>query len=656
MADDTTPQMTPSQAAAAMSMRARAISPALQHASPEGNWSNIGTESLGEAGIRPLMTDAETNQGRALAIQPFNSGDEAVAGMSAAGAAAKGDSFGDAYDAALEHARDIQHRYETEHPYESLALSLPGNIAGTLAIPGGKFIEGAAGGLLQGIGAGEGLGDRMMKGLINSALGGATSLLTGGAARYAVRKSVPEASRGADFVQDIADSSGTNINTLPATTKPFTAAERLGPNAQTQLMALARREGETGTNLIPEMAGRAATRSQRIMDDMSLSAGIRPDAANGDIEAFVKAGQDKATPLFDKALAGKGPVWNMDLARLADRPAIAKAITLAENSLRNADIDPEALGLGGKLVRDASGRIQRAPAPTAQAWDRIRKALNKSIDRDAFGKPIPDSISEGNRDINVASRDLTDALKKAIPGYGDALAVSSDYLSAKAAFTRGQEMILNKNVTEEQFDRLVAKMDAGDREALKGGIANKLFELAQNGRLSPAQFLTPRAKAKLASALGPNQAEHFVKNLDDEAALAAFERRAVPAAGSQTAPLAQAMKEQDNFGQSRGAQFLEDTLVGHPSGIINRAFGSAVKHVYTPVMDALRTSGLSPEARDEAGRLLMLPSQDLATALRTANTGPQGVIGNTAGLINRASPLVSTIPPLLLTHRAATAQ
>lgn len=666
MADD--PQtMTQAQATAAMSMRARAMTPALQTAGSEGDFSSLhrqadgsytGPESLTEAGIRPMLTDSETNQGRALAVQPFNSGDEAVAGVAGAQATATGQPFSEAYDSALEHARDIQHRYEAEHPYESLALSLPGNIAGTLAIPGGKLVEGTVGGLLQGFGSGEGLGDRMMKGLINSALGGATALVTGGASRYAMRKSIPEASRGADFVQNIADTSGIDVNAIPATTKPFTAAEALGPRGETHLMAVVRREGETGDKLIPEMRIRAVERPLRIKDDMALTAGIHPDAANGDIEAFVQSGQAKANPLFKKALGGSGPVWNADLARLADRPAIAKAISLAEDELRNRDIDPEVLGLGGKLVRDANGRIQRAPAPTALAWDTIRKSLNRSVERNAFGKVIPDSESAGNTAINQASRDLTEALKNSIPGYGDALAVSSDYLSAKSAFTRGQDMILNGKVTEDQFVKMVAKLDPGDLEALKGGIANKLFELAQNGKLRPAQFINARVQAKLSAALGPNQAAYFIKNLDDEARMAAFESRSVSAAGSQTAPLSKAMEEQDNFGRSKGAQIVEDTLMGKPSltGMINRAAGSVVKHGYNKVSDALKTSGLSVGARDEAGRLLMLPQNDLAAALRAANTGPQGVIGKAAGLINRGSPLVSTIPPLLLTHRAATVQ
>lgn len=650
-----------------MKRKAATVSPALQTSGSADNFSSLrrqegggyaGPESLAEAGIRPMLTDSETNQGRALAIQPANLGDENVAAMSAAGAAATGGSPGDAYDAALEHARDIQRRYEAEHPYESIALSLPGNIAGTLAIPGGKLAEGFGGGLLQGFGAGEGMGDRMIKGIINSALGGFTAGVTAGGSRYAMRKSVPEASRGADFVQNIADTSGIDVNALPPTTKPFTAAEALGSRGETHLMAVVRREGETSKNLIPEMRLRAAERPTRIKDDMALSAGIHPDAANGDIEAFVSAGQKRAEPLFKTALGGTGPVWNADLARLANRPAVARAISLAEDELKNRDIDPEVLGLGGKLVRDAAGRIQRAPAPTAEAWDAIRKSLNRSVERNAFGKVIPDSESAGNTAINQASRDLTEVLKKVIPGYREALAESSDYLSAKSAFERGQSMILNRNVTEDQFTKMVAKLDPGDRAALKGGIANKLFELAQNGTLRPGQFVNARVQAKLSAALGPNQAAAFIKNLDDEARMAVFESRSVSAAGSQTAPLNKAMEEQDNFGRSRGAQIVEDTLMGRPSltGMINRGAGSIVKHSYNRVADALKTSGLSTGARDEAGRLLMLPQDDLATALRTANTGPQGVLGKSAGLINRASPLVSALPPLLLTHRTATAQ
>lgn len=562
---------------------------------------------------------------------------------------------------------------------------------------------------------------------------------------------VPKMEKGAQFVQDIAAKSGADISALSPSSKPLTAAEALGPNAQTQLMALGRREGETGAALAPAMAERAAGRSDRILEDMAQSVGIHPEAAKGNIDALVQAGQAQAKPLFDAALSQPGPVWNADLARLAQRPAIQKATRLAIEDLKNADINPVTHGLsdevsavqyarsappeengifatirkmGGLATKDAKGNLTpegqeitnilkdvrypglvnnqgganadyvrealtesgwfpasdghirdlydamaqeaggskfyhpdssifgelqnraafdsefaqagikasdsqaeaaqklaalrgtpNSPAsqmqPTAQAWDLIRKNLNGTIERDAFGKPIPDSISRGNYNINQASRDLTGALKTAIPGYSDALAKSGDYLSARAAFEQGQKAILNANVTAQDFAKVVGRMSPAEVEALKGGVANKIFDMAQNGRLRPAQFLTDKAQAKLAVALGPDQARAFVQNLEQEASMAAFERRAAPAAGSQTTPLGQAMKEQDAFGGSQLGEHAANMLTKGPKGAALDYLSSR----WQDIADRLKTSGLSVEDRNLAGLLLMLRPEQLHGAI-----------------------------------------
>ncbi len=571
----------------------------------------------------------------------------------------------------------------------------------------------------------------------------------------------PQLEKGAQFVQDIARKSGTDLTALTPSTKPLMAAENLGPNAQT----LGRREGETGGLLAPALAERAAGRSDRVLEDMAQSAGIHPEAAKGNIDALVQAGQAQAKPLFNQALEAPGPVWNADLSRLAQRPAIQKAIKLATEDLKNADINPGTVGLGedthlgaladvqyarapskkgetifdaikkfggirletgasgapvkeaqevsnilqdvkskglisqyGKtpdymrealaqdgwftgnptngadigefydaLAQQAQGapymhpesagggaayarqgldqemtqagitasdstkdaarklaayRVANAPAgqmqPTAQAWDLIRKNLAGTVERDPFGKPIPDAISRGNHNINQATRDLTGALKSAIPGYSDALAVSGDYLSARSAFEQGQKSILNANVTASDFAKVVGKMSPAEVEALKGGIANKLFDMAQNGRLRPAQFLTDKAQAKLAAALGSQQAKAFVQNLEQEASMTAFERRAAPAAGSQTQPLSAAMKEQDQFGASQ--------LAGHAADILMKGHRRATIDYVAPkiqaLLDRIGTRGLSVEDRNLAGRLLMLPPEQLNAAIKASHRQP----------------------------------
>ena len=609
--------------------------------SPAQNWSNIGAESMQAAGIRPYMDPTRVNiAATALNAVPFNMGDELVSGVGAL--------MGKDYGKELSRAREIQDRFSKAHPYLNFAESIPANVVaslmtGTPTTVGGMAAQGGALGAATGFGAGRGTEDRLTKAGIGGVIGGATSAALGALGGYANKKALPPETRGAQYVENIAKKSGVDVNTLPASSKPITAAEALGPQGETQLMALARREGQTGNDLAPLIASRAADRPARIMDDMALSAGVHPEAAKGNIDALVQAGQKKAGPLFDSVLSGNGPVWNQDLARLANRPAIRKAMALAADDLRNADINPVQLGLEIDPMIGATGAKQLQP--TARAWDIIRKNLAGTVERDGFGRPIPDSISRGNHNINQATRDLTAALKQAIPGYDKALAVSGDYLSARSAFEQGQKAILSNSVTVQDFAKAVARMSPAEKEAAKGGIANKLFDVAQNGKLSPKQFLTDKAKEKLALVLGRNEADAFIGNLEKEAAMSAFERQAPVSAGSPTARLTQAMQDQDKFGGSAAAEHIGTAITRGPRAA---AAGLADKY-WQRIADALKTSGLTPEGRDAAGRLLMLPPQDLASALRASNAGPSGPLALTAKSIYAMRPALSGTLPLLLT-------
>lgn len=147
-----------------------APSPALQVNSPDQNWSNIGAENLQQAGIRPLTTNAQKIGGAALAAIPFNLGDEAGAGIKTL--------MGGNYDKELAYARDTQNRFSQEHPVANMALSMPGNIAATMALPGGPIVQGTAGGALQGFGGGEGgVGNRTNKAGAGAITGGLTALV-----------------------------------------------------------------------------------------------------------------------------------------------------------------------------------------------------------------------------------------------------------------------------------------------------------------------------------------------------------------------------------------------------------------------------------------------------------------------------------------------
>lgn len=148
-------------------------SPALQVNSPAQNWSNIGAESMATAGIRKSTSPAQTMQGAALSMIPFNLGAEGGAAVDTAlGRGNLSQNYAK--------ASDTENRFANEHPLANFGLSIPGNVAATMAIPFKPLVQGLVGGAAQGFGSGEGGVDRFLKGGVGAAVGLGTSALVGG--------------------------------------------------------------------------------------------------------------------------------------------------------------------------------------------------------------------------------------------------------------------------------------------------------------------------------------------------------------------------------------------------------------------------------------------------------------------------------------------
>lgn len=389
-------------------------------------------------------------------------------------------------------------------------------------------------------------------------------------------------------------------------------AEAMGPQGVATLGTLGRRSGTTAEGLANALTTRAATAPTRIMDDFAASAGIHPEAARGNIDALVDAGRERAGPLFDRALSIPGGVMTPALEELLKRPIIQKGMAQAAEDIRNDGGDPTRYG----LHFDESGAATQVSHPTAEAWDLVKKAVGQSVERDAFGRRLPDSASRGNARISNANRELSGAMSDAIPGYGDALAASGDYLSLRSAFDAGQSHILDARTTAAQVAEHVARLTPPQVEAYRGGIANEVFNKAQNARLAPRLLNTPAVQNKLSAALGQENAQRFMTGLGHEMDLARTGGRMMPGTNSITSDVLLQAGEQDhaaNLGAAlQGARAVGSAARGDVIGAAHQGI-NAIRH-FAP--DLLRSGGMSVEVRNNLGRLLSLPPEDLAATLR----------------------------------------
>ena len=425
------------------------------------------------------------------------------------------------------------------------------------------------------------------------------------------RMAADKANAGAMYVEKIAKKAPPVSQTSAS---PQILAEALGKQGQTGLAALARREGTTGDILSGTLSQRAIERPDRIMTAFEDATGISPAAIKGDVEGIVQAGRDKAAPLFKEVQENPNPIMTPKLQELSKRPVIQKAMAQAYTDAQNAGIKPTAVGIKQVVSASPGGDLPvvteyKFENPTASTWDKVYKNISTQVERHPLTqKPLPDSVSRGNHNINVARQDLRGELKIAVPKWDEAMTIAGDYKPVEAAFEMGGKTMFDSRVPVDQYAVKFAKLSKPEQEAWQGSVAHQIFTKAQNGQLTPALLKTPLLQQKMIATFGKDGADKLTQALGSEKAMLDFERRYAPGAGSITSEITQAQAQQDALNPAAEAAFTlgENVLkYGNTGGLIKTGAGYGRK-----VLDALKTKGMSVEARDEAGRLLMMSPQE----------------------------------------------
>jgi len=444
----------------------------------------------------------------------------------------------------------------------------------------------------------------------------------------------------------------------------LTGAEALGQPGKAGLGALARQEGATGENLNTAVFARRQGRPDQLLTTFAKATGVSPEAAAGDMQALVDAGRVRAAPLYEKAYAS-GPIDSPHLQVLEARPSMQRAMARAMRIAAEEGREPNDLGF--RVVKRAgtpeeiktkrtaqfdlgSGRSMtrevvdtshgpvpledvmiQVERPSAHTYDYVKRGLDDILNtyRDkTTGKLV---LDEEGRAILGTLNNMRSELVKANPDYGRALAASGDYLSADTAFRNGGRDVFNPNLTERQITEKFGKMSEGERDAYKGGIANRFYDLAQNGKLDPKLLRTPRVRAKLAVALGREGAQHLIDFAQLHGDMAAFEGRYAPGAGSVTSEMAAAMRMQEGGGNPL-VEFGGDLIKskGNPLSAGASFLGRKALAGYEGTLGKARF--MDTAARDKAGETLMLSPQEMAAAIESYRAIPKrGFPAITAG-------------------------
>lgn len=276
-----------------------------------------------------------------------------------------------------------------------------------------------------------------------------------------------------------------------------------------------------GKIALQDAAGaRMGTQYDRALNAVTQHLGVDPAAAKGNVDSIVTAGQKAADPIYQQIRANPTPVWSADLARLAQRPAIKKAIGVVSNDMLNSGKSPTTAGFA--LDPDTGWSLPKTfenveNQPTADTWIGVHQALGRTVERNPLtGKPLPDSQSPGNFGIGVSGRDLRDQLTQVIPGYDQALATSGDYLSTAGAYNKAGGKLFSGPVSD-FADMWGSLKSPSEIQAARASMANDVLERADRGSFLPGQFKVPGIRQKLAIAF-PDGAPGFAQQMEDDLA------------------------------------------------------------------------------------------------------------------------------------------
>lgn len=284
----------------------------------------------------------------------------------------------------------------------------------------------------------------------------------------------------------------------------------------------------------------------------------------------------------------------------------------------------------------------RTHAPTGESWDQVLSALDDLVERDDFGKVVRHGPKgRANRDLDTATRDLRAALighagetgpagnvireevAGAVPGLREARQASGDYRSIQGAAERMKGR-LTRGTYRDLEEVWNSAKTASEKDAMRGAMANEIYELVQNNTLKAGRVSTRRAQAKLELLFGQGEGKAFVNRVRQEAKLAASANRMAPTGGSPTYGLGEAGKE----GDAAGAMTMGDWARVGGHFLKGRPDLGVADALATPLRKAYRysqTAGMSEAARDAMGEVLFMGPDELVPLLRQFESLPPEV-------------------------------
>lgn len=470
--------------------------------------------------------------------------------------------------AGYEQARDAARAQTKEAERLYPGMTMAGNIAGAVAMPGGALVRGAtmparmatgaatgAGfGALYGAGEGETLPDRASRAATGGTLGAvagaaAAPVLAGveavgglagrvvepfinsmrgraGVEREAGRRAARAIETDRRLGQGLTDA---EFNAARAAGLPVTNVER-GGTATGELARSASNTSLDAQAMLRQLAeDRFAGQTDRTVTFLrSLVPGL-PDT-EPTREALRAAARNVNRPAYRNFYAAtENGMWSPELERLAGSPAVVDAMRAAVQRGKDRAI-ADGYGAFNPGVMVENGRIvfQRRPngvpaSPNGQFWDYTYRELRDAAD-EAFRRGR-NSEGQALQGLTRTLRDELDRLATNAQGqslFQEARAGAARFFGAENALDAGSEFVRN-GMTAREGARAMARLSQPERDLFRQGFMVRFIDDVNNTRdrinVLGKIAQTPEARGKLELVLGQQGYRHLNAYLHVEQAI-----------------------------------------------------------------------------------------------------------------------------------------
>lgn len=454
-----------------------------------------------------------------------------------------------AYNAAVARARAEDKTVEQQHPYAHGIGEIAGSLPAMAALPvaslgegaglGAKIIQGSKLGAEYGAasGAGEGTdaGSRAIgagAGTLGGAIGGGAAPIIGGVAGAAYDrfgKPLVSAARGlmnpeAEAGRRLATALSADAEQIAAgkaegmtpqqwvaakaAGEPVTLADLGSGNTQSLLRSAANTSPEGRAALEKALNDRFAGQSDRVAEDVK---GLVAGGANaGKTADQLVAEYDRGRiPAYQKAFEeGDKEIISPKIHQLLSSPLMVDAMKKASISGKDRAVT-EGYGAFHPNVSVEDGVVKFKPKanglstyPNLQFWDATKRELDDVATSAARSGEKSKAEVAGN-----LAKQLRGELDKAVPSYGNARGIASQFFGENNALEAGRKLA-GKNVDPDILSQTMRKMKPDERDLFREGYAsdwaNRVIGNMRDSRdITKAMFNSPNERKRALAVFGP---------------------------------------------------------------------------------------------------------------------------------------------------------